>query len=86
MPRCFVVAVEAQQQHVVGSVRFVGVGKVSAVQSGHDVESREVFSVAARDTFVLAVSCVINIVNPLFVAFKRPATRLKIKLDCKGVF
>lgn len=79
-------AVEAEQQHVVGSVRFVRVGEVSAVQGGHDVESREIFCVAARDAFVLAVSSVVDIVDPLFVAFKRPATRLKIKLDCKWVF
>ena len=78
VPWGFVVTLEAQKQHVVRTVRLKCVREVCSIQSGHDVEPREVVFAPARYTLILTISGVVLIINPVFITGLSATRRLKI--------
>lgn len=70
---------EAEQEHIVTTVRFHCVGKVSPVHCWHDVEARELVLIAADDAAVFTIGRVVLIVDlKLLMTFLDQAIRLEI--------
>jgi len=73
VPRRSIMTFEAQEEHIVGSMRLKSVWEVSAVESRHNMKSGEVFFAPAHDTFILTIGGVVLIVNPGFFSFHAAA-------------